>query len=80
MFGNYTMLDLPNCFALGDNGKCSCLKLDRGCLGTQCRFIISAEDLKERKAMLHMRLRKIGKCEQKHIADKYYKGSAPWQA
>lgn len=70
---NRELLDLPDCRALLENGKCR----RRGhldCLGSACAYIQE----QDRRENAQQRLCSLNEETQAHIADKYYGGARPW--
>ena len=67
------LLDLPDCEALMENGKCACLRVP-SCLGKGCAFFHPRDSDKKTFA----RLRTLDDKAQARIAEKYCDGHRPW--
>ena len=70
-YSNLDLLNLPDCYALLENGKCKCLDVPV-CLGENCSYYY--DDQKR----IFARLRSLNEEKQAHISQKYYEGKRPW--
>jgi len=74
-----TLLTLPDCIFLQENGRCS--RLDRDfCAGEECSFLTSHLQSDEGKSKWATRLSALSEQQQNEIAKKYYGGTKPWKS
>ncbi len=73
-----TLLTLPDCLFLQENGRCS--RLERNlCVGEECSFLTSRLQADEGKSKWATRLSALSEQKQNEIAKKYYGGAKPWK-
>ena len=74
-YSNLEILDLPDCGALTESGKCKCLDVP-ACMGKGC----PSYHKKDSREKVFERLRSLDEEKQEHISQKYYFGTRPWAA
>jgi hypothetical protein len=72
-----SMLNLPNCVSLSENGGCILLKLKK-CQGLKCSFMKSNEELESMNKHWEERLSGLDEEKQVRISKLYYGGKMPW--
>jgi hypothetical protein len=67
----------PDCSGLSDRGKCTWLMISN-CQGEACTFKRTCEEDFDSIQYAYQRLSSLSSSTQRHIAEKYYGGSMPW--
>lgn len=76
----HRLLDLskfPDCSGLSENGKCTRIMVSN-CQGEKCSFKRTLKEDLDSIQWVNQRLSNLDSSTQKHIAEKYYGGSMPW--
>ena len=69
--------ELPDCNALSIYGKCTRLNVPY-CLGDHCSFKRTSQEDHDSRKWANRRLSNLSSSIQNHIANKYYRGTKPW--